>query len=45
MTDRVTDEVTDSEKRILNYLEIDPGYSYTMLSDMLGVIRTNYSGT
>ena len=28
VTDRVTDEVTDAEKRILNCLKIDPGYSY-----------------
>ena len=35
VTDRVTDEVTDAEKRILNYLKIDPGYSYTRKGTVL----------
>lgn len=39
VTDRVTDKVTDTEKKILETLRIDPGYSYVILAEKLGVSK------
>ena len=39
VTDRVTDKVTDAEKRILEALKIDPGYSYVSLAEILGISK------
>jgi ATP-dependent DNA helicase RecG len=39
VTDGVTDEVTDAERRILNELKIDPGYSYVMIAENLGISK------
>jgi len=37
--DRVTDKVTDAEKRILDALRIDLGYSYVNLAENLGISK------
>lgn len=37
--DGVTDEVTDAERRILDELRIDPGYSYVMIAENLGISK------
>ncbi len=39
VTDGVTDEVTDAERRILDKLRIDPGYSYVMIAENLGISK------
>ena len=39
VTDGVTDEVTDTERRILDKLRIDPGYSYVMIAETLGISK------
>lgn len=39
VTDGVTDEVTDAERRILDKLRIDPGYSYVMIAETLGISK------
>lgn len=36
---KVTDEVTDAERRILDKLRIDPGYSYVMIAETLGISK------
>lgn len=39
VTDGVFDEVTTSEKRILDELIIDPGYSYAVIAKHLGISK------
>ena len=39
MTDRVTDEVTNAERRILNELKKNTGYSYVMIAGNLGISK------
>lgn len=39
VTDGVTDGVTDAERRILDKLRIDPGYSYVMIAETLGISK------
>lgn len=36
---KVTDEVTNAERRILDELRIDPGYSYVMIAENLGISK------
>ena len=36
---RVTDGVTDAERRILNELMKNPGYTYMMIADNLGISK------
>lgn len=40
---RVTDRVTDDEKRILTLLLEDPAYTYTSLSEKLNISRKTVS--
>lgn len=39
VTDGVTDGVTDAERRILNELMKNPGYTYMMIADNLGISK------
>ena len=39
VTDRVTDEVTNAEGRILNELKKNTGYSYVMIARNLGISK------
>lgn len=43
VTDRVTDRVTDKEQLLLDLLTEDPAYTYTALSEKLGVSRKTVS--
>ena len=41
--ERVTEKVTDGERAILELLEVDPGYTYEMMADILKISRKTVS--
>ena len=44
VNDRVNVHLTEKETQILNYLNQDPGYTVTALSELMGISRKSVAG-
>lgn len=43
VTERVTEKVTEGEREVLELLEVDPGYTYVAMADILKISRKTVS--